>query len=108
MKQNKTNNREACAVHTGPGISIEIQRWDYRLIRESDGRFYLWRTVTPADGGYSADVRVYFEADYFETHSVKQFYNCVANMNSKPRPELVDKKKEMEDLTQALRKIGWK
>lgn len=89
------------------GITITVQNWTYILRREKDDRFFLWHHVTPADGGYGVEVEKYLPANYFETHSVKKFYEYVSGLMPKPRPEAVDKHAELKALKQQLCTAGW-
>lgn len=91
-----------------PYIMITIESWDYMVIRQPDDGFRVWHQVTPADGGYGTQVDILLPADYFRTHSAKQFYAYIAPMqNFRPRPACLDKQGEIRELTQRLRSMGW-
>lgn len=89
-----------------PFIKILIDMWDYMMILQDDHQFHVWHHVTPADGGYGREVNLYLPADYFKKHTVKQFYETVAQMQTL-HPKNVDKRQEIKDLTAQLRDAGW-
>lgn len=86
---------------------IHIETWIYMLTREKGGRFRLWHHVTPADGGYGTEVDIYLPADYFQTHSVKTFYEFVTTKHCRPDPKYVDKSAQLKELTKQLQAAGW-
>lgn len=86
---------------------IMIELWDYLLIRETDGRFLLEHCVTPRDGSYGVEVHKYLPADYFQTHSVKEFYEMVCDGHCNPRPDLYNKAEQMKIIKQQLKDAGW-
>ena len=87
---------------------IYIENWDYLLTREADKRFRVWHHITPADACYGTEVDVYLPDDYFQTHSVKRFYEHIAQQqHCRPSSKCFDKHQEMKDLTAQLREAGW-
>ena len=86
---------------------IRIENWSYRLTREEDGRLRRWHHVTPADDGYGAEVDLHLPADYFQTHSVKDFYRFVTTKHCSPAPQYVDKAAEIKELKKQFREQGW-
>lgn len=88
-------------------LFIKVEIWDYRLEKEKDGRFFLWHHVTPADGGYGVETQLYLPADYFKTHTVKEFYEMVCDGHCRPRPDLFNKAEQIKTIKQQLKDAGW-
>ena len=88
-------------------MMIRIETWSYMLTREKDGQFRLWHHVSPADGGYGVEVDMHLPADYFQTHSVKKFYEFVTTKHCSPDPRSVDKRAQIKELTKQLHAAGW-
>ena len=86
---------------------IAIELWKYVLTLEADGRFRVRHQITPADAGYGTEVDIHLPADYFDTHSVKKFYEHVAPMqHCRPRKDLIDKNAEIAAIKAQLAKVG--
>lgn len=89
-----------------PYMMICVESWDYMLILQQDQRFRLWHHVTPADGGYGREVDLYLPGDYFKSHTVKQFYEMVAQQQTF-HPKNEDKRESIRILTEQLHSAGW-
>ena len=86
---------------------ICIENWRYLLNREADNQLRVRHHVTPADAGYGTEVDVLLPADYFQNHSVKKFYEHIAQQqNCRPRAQVFDKRQEIKDLTAQLLAAG--
>ena len=86
---------------------ISVDTWEYLCRKNDCGTFSVWHHVTPADGGYGQEVRLELAPDYFEQHTVEQFYEHIASLNTKSLPGYVDREKQIEDIRRRMREEKW-
>ena len=90
-----------------PSVLIYIEHWNYVVNASDGGKIRVFHHVTPSDGGYGQEVDLAFDAEYFRTHTVEEFYEDVAKKNTSPHPAFVDREAELAAIRREFRDTGW-